>query len=285
VAAGACRAELPVPSRKLRMLARETAFSEYPGHARRLASAATDYSGVICVGGDGTLLEIINGIDSRRQTVAIVPTGRGNSLARDLGLYPLVAAIEAIQTGERSAIDVAQTVLTGVAGPQIELTSASTVALGYPVAATILANRLRLLGRFCYAAAAIVAAATAKSMTIEVAYDGGERTLKRLTGLIINNTRHVANFLAFPAADCADGHLDVMELNSGFLRQNLHNLSALSATNFYAPVAIQPARNIELRLPEPAQVIIDGEIYRNVSVLNVRVSERALECVRPRRLP
>jgi diacylglycerol kinase family enzyme len=43
---------------KLRTLARETTFSEYPGHARRLASAATGYSGVICVGGDGTLLEI-----------------------------------------------------------------------------------------------------------------------------------------------------------------------------------------------------------------------------------
>lgn len=240
---------------KIRPFTRETAFSQYPGHARRLAAAAGDYAGVVSVGGDGTLLEVLNGIDRSRQTVAILPTGRGNSLARDLGLHLLSSAIDALRYGEHSAIDVAEVVLSGGSGQHTCVTSASTVAVGYPLTATVLANRMRRLGRSCYAAAALAAAIRLKPNMIEVAYDGGAPLAKMLTGLIVNNTRHVASFLAFPAADCADGRLDVMEMNAGFIGQTLHNLSALSGLRFYENAPIRSAHSVALRLPRSGAVM------------------------------
>jgi diacylglycerol kinase (ATP) len=74
-----------------------------PGHAERLAAAATDlgHDRVVAVGGDGTAQEVLNGLmaagigpDGGPPQFGLVPGGSGNDLARSLGL-PL-APIEAL---------------------------------------------------------------------------------------------------------------------------------------------------------------------------------------------
>jgi diacylglycerol kinase (ATP) len=74
-----------------------------PGHAERLAAAATDlgHDRVIAVGGDGTAQEVLNGLmaagvgpDGGPPAFGLVPGGSGNDLARGLGL-PL-APMEAL---------------------------------------------------------------------------------------------------------------------------------------------------------------------------------------------
>jgi len=65
------------------------------GHAERLAAAATDlgHDRVIAVGGDGTIQEVLNGLmatglapDGGVPVLGIVPAGRGNDVARGVGL-------------------------------------------------------------------------------------------------------------------------------------------------------------------------------------------------------
>jgi diacylglycerol kinase (ATP) len=67
------------------------------GHAERLAAAATDlgHDRVIAVGGDGTIQEVLNGLmatglgpDGGVPVLGIVPAGRGNDVARSVGLPP-----------------------------------------------------------------------------------------------------------------------------------------------------------------------------------------------------
>ena len=66
-----------------------------PGHAERLAAAATDlgHDRVIAVGGDGTIQEVINGLlssgvgtDGGPPALGLVPSGRGNDMARSVNL-------------------------------------------------------------------------------------------------------------------------------------------------------------------------------------------------------
>ena len=66
-----------------------------PGHAERLAAAATDlgHDRVVAVGGDGTAQEVLNGLmaagvgpDGGPPAFGLVPGGSGNDLARSLGL-------------------------------------------------------------------------------------------------------------------------------------------------------------------------------------------------------
>ena len=61
------------------------------GHAESLAAAAQDHDRVVVIGGDGSFQEVVNGVlvaDRRGQalTVGLVPAGRGNDVARGLGL-------------------------------------------------------------------------------------------------------------------------------------------------------------------------------------------------------
>jgi diacylglycerol kinase (ATP) len=79
--------------------------TERPDHATELAASAGDRL-VIAAGGDGTINEIINGLD-KDATLGILPLGTANVLAREIGL-PLDAerACERILNGARTRIDV-----------------------------------------------------------------------------------------------------------------------------------------------------------------------------------
>ena len=62
--------------------------TEAPGHAVELASRAVESGAeeIACVGGDGTLSEVVNGIAGRFVTLYFVPCGTGNDFVKVLGL-------------------------------------------------------------------------------------------------------------------------------------------------------------------------------------------------------
>ncbi|MBZ0135028.1 MAG: diacylglycerol kinase family lipid kinase [Planctomycetes bacterium] len=64
----------------------DVTLTQAPGHARELASAAGDngYDGVIAVGGDGTINEIVNGLGAYGLPLMVIPQGTGNVLAKEL---------------------------------------------------------------------------------------------------------------------------------------------------------------------------------------------------------
>jgi diacylglycerol kinase (ATP) len=265
---------------RLERVAKQIVFTEGPGHAAELASRAAGYAGLAAVGGDGTVHEILGGNGRRAQRIAVVPTGRGNSLARDLGLTSALAGIAAIEAERTARIDLLDVLLEQSGGRRRSCRSASTVALGYPVTVTARADRsFRGAGSLCYLAAAVVEAACPRRFEVELSYDGERAERRALTGFIANNTRHLANFVGFPDARYDDGRFDVMELEAGFLRQTAHNLSALCGARWAAPPS-SGARAVDARLLEPASVMVDGQIYTGVTAVHLRIAPGALECFR-----
>jgi len=75
----------------------EIIFSEYVGHARKLAeeSLKKQFDIVVAVGGDGTINEVASIMESSGKLMGIIPCGSGNGLARTLKI-PL-KNIEAIK--------------------------------------------------------------------------------------------------------------------------------------------------------------------------------------------
>ena len=72
----------------------ELVLTRHAGHAVDLVAEADlgAYDGIVAVGGDGTLFEVLNGLyrkePQERVPLGLIPVGTGNAFARDLGLMP-----------------------------------------------------------------------------------------------------------------------------------------------------------------------------------------------------
>ena len=248
-------------------------LTSHPGHASQLVRESRNYQGLVAAGGDGTLHEVLQTMDLGRQRVALIPAGRGNSLARDLGLLrrPLD---DLLHWQPLRPIDLMEVTLTPASGAPFRRIAASTVALGYAARVVRRARRLRRLGPASYAAAALGILPVRFPLTLEV--DQQPARPLRLTGLIVNNTRHIANFHSAPAASCTDGLFEVMELDRRLPLQMLHNLSALSGRAFYEPYRLHHAQTLRVQLHSPAEAMIDGELLPSIVALEIRILPAAL---------
>ncbi|KAJ1285710.1 hypothetical protein BS78_03G297800 [Paspalum vaginatum] len=100
--------------------------TEYQGHAREVASSIdlAKYDGIVCVSGDGVLVEVVNGILQRtdweeaiKMPIGVVPAGTGNGMVKSLlhaagETYSVSNAVFAIIKGYKQSLDVC-TILQG----------------------------------------------------------------------------------------------------------------------------------------------------------------------------
>ena len=90
----------------------EPVFSntEYAGHAAVLSKEAAEmgYQFIVAVGGDGTINEVAGPIINEKITLAIIPTGSGNGLARHLKIpLAIPKAVDLINQRKHKIIDTA----------------------------------------------------------------------------------------------------------------------------------------------------------------------------------
>jgi diacylglycerol kinase (ATP) len=245
-----------------------------PGDATRLAREATGVDGLIVIGGDGTVCEVLNGMDLGRHALAVIPAGHGNCLARDLGTGTVPAAIDAVRSERLQAIDLLEAQVTFRDGRRQRRICASTVAAGYVTQVVTTGRRqLAWLGGAAYATAAMVT--IPKRLTLHAELDSQGR---RRTGIVINNTAHLANFRGLPDATLQDGKLDVMELDAGWWRQLLHNLSVLAGRRRHGSAQLLQSRSVSVTFDEPCTIMADGELWPGVRRLEVHCRPSAVRC-------
>lgn len=86
----------------------EVLFTEYAGHAEKLAREAIDEV-VVAVGGDGTVNEVARGLVGSNKALGIIPCGSGDGLARHLGIsHNTNKALKRIENGECKCMDAAE---------------------------------------------------------------------------------------------------------------------------------------------------------------------------------
>ena len=249
-----------------------------PGDASRIARESSAFDGVIAIGGDGTIAEVLQGIDLSRQHLAVLPAGHGNCLARDLGVADPARALEALRRGACRPLDLMDVSVAYVDGRHDRRLCASTLAIGY-VADVVTFGRLRLhmLGRAAYAAAAMVV--VPEEFEARVAGASDPHRPRHYTGLVINNTAHLANFRGFPDASVHDGMLDVMEQGHRWPRQLLHNLAVLAGSPSFGPLRLRQAPSETLEFLEARTLMADGELLHGVARVAVECRHAAAMCV------
>ena len=258
-------------------LAPAVAATTAPGHATELARAAGDYRGIVAIGGDGTAAEVLAGMDISRQRLAVIPAGHGNCLARDLGFTRPDAAVAALERGFARPIDLMQVDIEFGDARTERRWAASTVAVGYVCEVVRNGFRLAWLGRHAYAASAAITVPVA--LGARVALDDGVRPLAGLTGIVINNTTHLANFRAFVEASLADGRLDVMENAAGWPRQLLHNAAVLAGSRAFGAARMRQGPRATVSLEVPGRLMVDGEILEGVTRFTATCCRSAISCI------
>jgi diacylglycerol kinase (ATP) len=259
------------------------------GHAIELATtAAADGRVVVAVGGDGLVRDIAGGVVASGGTMAIVPAGRGNDLARRLALPTDVDALaDLLLTGPSSPLDVIE-LSGGTPGSQGAAASGVTIVPGNVYAgidsvANRIINRNRWVpGLLLYRLAPVRAIATWRAATYTITADGHTRTVKAHTVVIANSGAYGHGLQIVPPARMDDGLLHVMVVGDGprravisFMRQAEHGRHVDRPE-----VEITTAREVTLDADRPLPLCADGDELGQLPA-TVRIRPAVLELIRP----
>jgi diacylglycerol kinase (ATP) len=175
---------------------------------RAVARAASARGqGVIACGGDGTIAGLAGVVSETGGVLALVPTGAGNDLARQVGIghrLPL-AALDLLTNGRVATVDLARVVADGATA------WCTTVAnTGFDAEANRWANGVTVVtGTPLYVAAVLRTTARYHPEPISIRVD--ELTWSGKAWLVaVGNTRsYGGGMMITPAAEIDDGLLDV----------------------------------------------------------------------------
>lgn len=282
---GRCRKRVAAGLARLRAagLELEVHETERAGDATRLAAQAwrDGWRRFLAVGGDGTSYEIINGLfphdGDERPVLAMLPLGTGNSFLRDFDITTAEEALAAIERGDTRACDVVRATHAGG-----ELYYINLLSLGFSAEAGGLTNRrFKSLGAAGYVAAVLLTAARLKHPRFSVRVDEGERDERPCVLLSFSNSRYTAGTMMMaPDADPTDGALDVIRIGPmGRLSFVGAFPSIFKGEHVRRPeVEQRRASRIDLNLPGPVDVMVDGEVQR-LKLERLEVLPGALEVV------
>ncbi|MBM7804281.1 diacylglycerol kinase (ATP) [Geodermatophilus bullaregiensis] len=170
------------------------------------AAVAAGVGAVVAVGGDGAAHAALQAVAGTPTPLAVVPAGTGNDLALALGVPP-----EPVTAAVAAAADLREgAVRTLDAGCTAGRWWATVLCCGFDSAVTDRANRLRWpRGPRRYDVAILAELARLRPWEVTLTLDGGSRTLP-VTLVAVGNTAWYGGGLRIcPAADPADGLLDV----------------------------------------------------------------------------
>ena len=173
-------------------------------HQARLA-LESGCDAVVCVGGDGTLSEVVDAMANSGKTLYIVPNGTGNDFARAFGLPkdPL-EAFAAQLDGEDSMIDCG-----GLNGRAFLNVSGS----GFDVEVLRKTEELKAIypGEQAYTKAVLAVLGSYKAFEAEISIDGGAFKPCKATIVEVANGRYFGGgMLVAPKSSFTDGLFDVV---------------------------------------------------------------------------
>jgi YegS/Rv2252/BmrU family lipid kinase len=245
-------------------------------HGAELALAAAELGEVpVVVGGDGLLGAVGGAMAGSDVPLGLIPAGRGNDLARALGIpSEPEAAVDAVLGGHSRRIDV------GEANDKRFLGIAS---IGFDSECNRLANETHFLhGNLVYAYSMPRTLIGWRSARFTIAV-GEER--KRLTGYFVavaNNSVYGGGMWIAPDAEIDDGLFDVVAIGeTGKLRFLWGLRDVLKGTHLSKEeVSVFRAPRLELDASRPFPVYADGDHLTDLPV-SLRVLPRALSILVP----
>ncbi|MEW5977179.1 MAG: diacylglycerol kinase family protein [Acidobacteriota bacterium] len=247
----------------------QTVRTSGAGEATRLAREAysSGYRRFLAVGGDGTSFEIVNGLFPRdgnagSPTLGFLPLGTGNSFLKDFSNQGLEFSLSAIRAGRRRPCDVVRLVHR-----EGEFHYINLLSFGFTAEAGLLTNRrFKRLGEAGYLLATLTCWVRLHFPVFPFRLDEqSDWDTRPCTYLTFSNSRYTGGKLMIaPNADTCDGLVEVTRVGPIGRFDFLRTFPRIfSGSHMQHPVISgTAARTVEFRLPEPIDIMIDGEVLR-----------------------
>jgi YegS/Rv2252/BmrU family lipid kinase len=232
----------------------------------------------VVMSGDGLVGQIGGALAETDSPIGILPGGRGNDLARVLGIpRDPAGAVRVLAAGNDREIDV------GVVNDKRFLCVAST---GFDAECNRIANETRLIkGNLVYAYAAFRAMLAWRTATFQVTVDGGEPTTYRgFSVAVANSQAYGGGMFVAPHAELDDGRFDIVVIGDiGKVKYLSHLPKAFKGTHVEEEGVIElPAAGSTVTITADREfgVYADGEHLADLPA-TLGVLPRALRVIAP----
>ena len=228
----------------------------------------------VVISGDGMVGAIGGALAGGEAPLGVIPVGRGNDLARVLGIpTEPEEAIAVVLAGHSRAIDV------GEANGRRFLGIAS---VGFDSDANRIANESRLRGNLVYAWAALRALASWKSARFTIAIGDVHTRVEGYSVIVANSKAYGGGMFVAPDAELDDGEFDVVTIGHVGKLRFLGNLPKVFKGTHVGNDEVQVVRTSQLTLTasRPFAVYADGEHLTDLPA-DLRIIPRALRVLVP----
>jgi diacylglycerol kinase (ATP) len=217
--------------------------------SHRLMKAAGDLDLLVVVGGDGSAHQGVQFCAESNTTLAVIPAGTGNDIARTLAgspQDPLVATealVRAIKDDQRTTIDLGRV----TDGPWF----AGVLCAGFDSAVNERANRMRWpSGPRRYDLAILAEMARLKAGRLTIEQDSGRTELDAIQIAIGNIPFYGGGIPVCPAADPTDGLFDVTLVRRASRLDMIKMLPGLRTGNHVNRQMVTTSRTAAIRIGE-----------------------------------
>jgi YegS/Rv2252/BmrU family lipid kinase len=245
-------------------------------HGCEEARAAADAGQtVVVMSGDGLIGQIGGALTDAGGTLAILPGGRGNDLARVLGIpNDIEGAADVIAAGATREIDVGE-----VNGKRF----LCIASCGFDSDANRIANEARLIkGQLVYLYAALRALIEWRPARFTLTLDGERVEFTGYSVAVANSSAFGGGMFVAPDAELDDGRLDAVWVTQvGKLRYAVNLPKVFKGTHVEKPeVVVQRATEVRIEADRPFAVYADGDHLADLPA-TLRVLPRALRVIAP----
>jgi diacylglycerol kinase (ATP) len=245
-------------------------------HAHELAAkACAEGRAVLAAGGDGIAGCVAGAVVAAGGVLGLVPAGRGNDFARQLGLPTDPAGVaEVVRAGHTRQVDVLESAGRIVLG---------SVYAGVDSVANAIANaRPRVPGALVYQYAAVRALLSFRPVGFRIVVDGAEWATRGFSVVIANSGFYGAGMHIVPTARVDDGLLDVLVIPDSSRWTLIASMREVYTGAHLRRPEVQVRRGsvVELAVDRAVPVYADGEPFA-AAPLRIVVRPAALRVLVP----
>lgn len=272
---------------------------EDPGSGQARHAVEQDADVVLVAGGDGTVRSVAEGLRDSDTALALIPSGTGNLLARNLGLTldNLEQAVNTAFTGRDREIDVG--VVEAERSDGTRETFVFLVMAGVGLDAQMIANTnpelKKRVGWLAYIEGIAVSLRGNNRVRLRFSVDGGPVAAMTAHTVLVGNCGSLpGNIILLPDAVVDDGIFDVVALRpegllgwlqiwvkivweNGVLRRSQAGRKIISYTKEVRTLRYLKGSSFVARLSRPEEFELDGDPFGKAVALKATVDPLALK--------